>query len=141
MAIEQLDNLVKAKQLHIEPPDQAEFDGMVESAKLQLKDAKSSVISTSSQFLLAYGAAHALSLAALRWHGYRSQNRYIVFQSLVHALNMEPEEVRLLSDAHNRRNLAEYEGHVEVSGKLVESLVTITTELETLVTGLGPVPN
>jgi type I restriction enzyme M protein len=32
-----------------------------------------------SRFDLAYDAAHALSFAALRWHGYRSGNRYIVW--------------------------------------------------------------
>lgn len=141
MAIAQLENLVKVKQLHLEPPDQGEFDGMVESAKLQLNDARSAAISTGSQFLLAYGAAHALSLAELRWHGYRSQNHYVVFQSLTHTLEVEPEKIRLLSDAHNRRNLAEYEGHVEVSQKLVESLIAITCELEKLVSALGPVKN
>ena len=33
MTLEKLDNLVKIKQLKIEPPDQNEFDGLVNSAK------------------------------------------------------------------------------------------------------------
>ena len=33
MVLEKLDNLVKIKQLKKEPPDQNEFDGMVNSAK------------------------------------------------------------------------------------------------------------
>lgn len=36
-------------------------------------------LSEEGKFTLAYGAAHALVLAALRWHGYRSDNRYLVF--------------------------------------------------------------
>ena len=64
-----LDNLVKIGQLKHEPPDQAEFDGMVASAKARLKDAKLEGLSEDSQFSLAYGAAHALALAAMRWHG------------------------------------------------------------------------
>jgi hypothetical protein len=46
-----------------------------------------------SRFDLAYNAAHALCLAALRWHGYRPTNRYIVFQGLPHTLG--------LADAHS----------------------------------------
>lgn len=40
MTLENLDNLVKIKQLKAEPPDQNEFDGMVSSAKKRLKDAE-----------------------------------------------------------------------------------------------------
>jgi hypothetical protein len=36
-------------------------------------------LSADSQFFRAIGAAHALSLAAMRWHGYRSDSRYLVF--------------------------------------------------------------
>ena len=39
-------------------------------------------LSLDSRFDLAYNAAHAFSLAALRWHGYRSEHRYTVFQCL-----------------------------------------------------------
>jgi hypothetical protein len=45
-----------------------------------LKDAHHQGLSLESRFDLAYNAAHALCLAALRWHGYRSGNRFIVFQ-------------------------------------------------------------
>lgn len=37
-----------------------------------------------SRFDLAYIAAHAFALPTLRWHGYRSDNRYLIFQSLAH---------------------------------------------------------
>lgn len=89
MSLDKLDNLVKIGQLKKEPPDQQEFDGMVASAKVRLKDAKLIGLSEDSQFSLAYGAAHALSLAAMRWHGYRSDNRYLVFQCLEHTLGLE----------------------------------------------------
>jgi hypothetical protein len=61
------------------------------------------------RFDLAYNAAHALALAALRWHGYRSERRYIVFQCLTHTLNLSPEQWRVLDQAHRKRNVAEYE--------------------------------
>ena len=68
-----LDNLVRIGQLKAEPPAQTEFDGLVRSGLVRLTDAKNSALSLESRFDLAYNAAHALSLAALRWHGYRSE--------------------------------------------------------------------
>lgn len=46
-----------------------------------------------------YNAAHALCLAALRWHGYRSGNRYIVFQLVPHTLDLGPAVWRVLAKA------------------------------------------
>ncbi len=71
-----LDNLVRINQLNTEPPDQTAIDGMLNAATAKLQDAQIAGLSKDSQFTLAYGAAHALSLAALRWHGYRSDKRY-----------------------------------------------------------------
>ena len=45
-------------------------------------------LSFSSRFDLAYNAAHALGLTALRRQGYSSDKRYLVFQCLVHTLDM-----------------------------------------------------
>ncbi|MFK5913650.1 MAG: hypothetical protein QM484_04675 [Woeseiaceae bacterium] len=66
MTLENLDNLVKIKQLKVEPPDQSEFDGMVNSAKRRLLDSQIGALSEEGQFSLAYGAAHALALAVMR---------------------------------------------------------------------------
>ena len=96
MPSDKLDNLVKVGSLKKEPPDQQEFNGMVSSAKARLRDAKLTGLSEDSQFSLAYGAAHALSLAAMRWHGYRSDNRYLVFQCLEHTLGLETVKWRVL---------------------------------------------
>jgi hypothetical protein len=74
-----LDNLVKAKQLKIEPFDENEFNGLLRSGKARLKDASNPALELESRFLLAYNAAHSFALAALRSHGYRADNRYIVF--------------------------------------------------------------
>ncbi len=69
-----LDNLVCIGQLKAEPPAQAEFDGLIRSGCVRLEDAQNVSLSLESRFDLAYNAADALSLAALRWHGYRSEN-------------------------------------------------------------------
>jgi hypothetical protein len=75
MSLEHLENLKKIGKLQSEAPDQAEFNGLLESAKRRLKDATVEEVSDEGRFLSAYGAAHALSVAAMRWHGYRSSER------------------------------------------------------------------
>ena len=139
MTLEKLDNLVKIKELKSEPPDQNEFDGMVMSAKRRLQDAQVEGLSEDGQFSLAYGAAHALSLAAMRWHGYRSDNRYLVFQCLQHTVKLENAKWRVLDKCHKQRNLAEYEGHLEVTPELLQELINITKELLNSVESLGAV--
>ena len=139
MTLENLDNLVKINQLKLESPDQIELDGMLNSAQRRLQDSQVEGLSEEGQFSLAYAAAHALALAALRWHGYRSDNRYLVFQCLQHTLGLENEKWRVLDKCHKQRNLAEYEGHLEITPQLLHELIMITKELLTLVAGLGPV--
>lgn len=114
---------------------------MVATAKRCLMDAKIKGISKEGKFTFAYGAAHAISLAAMRWHGYRSDNRYLVFQCLQHTLGLESIKCRVLDQCHRVRNVAEYEGHLEISPQLLKELCVITEELVTLVEALGPVPS
>jgi len=76
-----------------------------------------------SRFDLAYNAAHAASLSALRAHGYRSENRYLVFQCLEHTLGFKPEQWLLLDQAHKKRNLAEYYDDLDVTESFVEELI------------------
>ena len=139
MTLENLDNLVKIKQLKVEPPDQNEFDGMVSSAKRRLQDAEVEAVSEEGRFLSAYGAAHVLSVAAIRWYGYRSDNRYLVFQCLEHTVGFEKVKWRLLAKCHNQRNLAEYEGHLEITPQLLKELIEVTQDLLVLVEGLGAI--
>lgn len=111
------------KALAREPADAAETAGLLRSGRARLEDARNTALSPESRFDLAYNAAHALSLAALRRHGYRARHRYIVFQLLPHTLDLGPEVWRVLAKAHDRRNLAEYEGHVDVDERLLRDLI------------------
>src|SRR5262245_55240984 len=70
-----------------------------------LHDALPILLSLDSRFDLAYNAAHAFSLAALRWHGYRSEHRYTVFQCLEHTVKLAAEQWRVLDQAHRQRNV------------------------------------
>jgi hypothetical protein len=114
MGKQELDNLVQIGRLKTELPSRAEFEGMLASARVRLADSQNESIDPDSQFDLAYGAAHRLALAALRLHGYRSDNRITVFQTLVHTLGTDSADVQIFLRAHNERNLAEYEGRMEI---------------------------
>jgi len=139
MPLPPLDNLVRIGQLKAEPPAQAELDGLIRSGRVRLTDAANVTLNLESRFDLAYNAAHALSLAALRWHGYRSENRFQVFQCLTHTLGLEAAQWRVLDQAHRKRNLAEYEGDLDVDEALVEALIRVTEAVARGVTALGPV--
>ena len=105
MSSKELDNLVKTGVLKPEPGDQKEFDGLLDSGRKRLTDAEKIGLTPESRFDLAYNAAHALSLAALRWHGYRpARQRFVVFQALTHTLRLKPETWRVLDKCHNTRN-------------------------------------
>ncbi len=120
-----LDNLTgHGRPLSIEPPDPDEFAGLIHSGLARLQDAKVESLSLEGRFDLVYNAAHALCLAALRWHGYRPQHRYIVFQLLPHTLNLGPEVWRVLAKGHDIRNLGEYEGILNVDDRIVTDLIT-----------------
>jgi hypothetical protein len=93
MPIDKLENLVRIRQLKAEPATEEEIAGLLRSGKVRLEDAKNANLSQESRFDLAYNAAHALSLAALRHAGYR--------------------------------NLAEYEGDIDVDDQLLEALIRV----------------
>lgn len=82
---------------------------MIQSGLARLRDSRNHALAPESRFDLAYNAAHALCLAALRRCGYRAKHRYIVFQSLPHTLGLGPEVWRVLDKCHQIRNVAEYE--------------------------------
>ena len=90
--------------LRKEAPDAKEFAGLKQSGLRRLADAENQANSRESRFDLAYNAAHALRLAALRRSGYRATNRYIVFQVLPHTLGVGPEVWRVLARCHDLRN-------------------------------------
>ena len=124
--------------LQPEPPDAAEFAGLVKSGVTRLVDAERSENALESRFDLAYNAAHALCLAALRHAGYRSSKRYIVFQVLPHTLGLGPEVWRVLDRAHNERNRSEYEGDLTVDDRLLADVIKACHSVLTAVRRLPP---
>lgn len=119
-----LDNLCgPGKPLRREPSDDQETQGLLRTGRMRLKDATNASLAIESRFDLAYNAAHALCLAALRRKGYRASQRYIVFQVLPETLGLGPEVWRVLDKCHNTRNLGEYEGLLDVDERLVTDLI------------------
>ena len=106
-----------------EPVDRDEFIGLRASGIVRLADASNASLSLESKFDLAYNAAHTLSLAALRWHGYRAKYRYIVFQVLPRTLGVGPEVWRILAKGHDTRNLGEYEGNLNLDERFITDLI------------------
>lgn len=134
-----LENLQRSGGLKAEPPDRKECDGLMRSARDRLKDASTPQLSFASRFDLAYNAAHAIALTALRLQGYRSDKRYLVFQCLIHTLGASKVQVRLLALCHERRNLAEYEGYMDedeaLLGQLMEGATAMLSRVDDLLAG------
>ena len=143
MANEHLDNLTARGLLKTEAPTRDEVSGLIRSGTARLADAKNAELSLESRFDLAYNAAHALSLVALRIAGFRARNRYLVFQCLEHTVGLPNENWRVLDQAHRKRNLAEYEGVVDVEENLVEALIRAAEEVASRVAQIheGPKPD
>ena len=98
-------------------------------ARTRLADARLPGVSPEGRFISAYNAAHAASLAALRWRGYRSENRHTVFQCLGHTLDWPAFRWRVLHAAHQKRNLAEYEGFLELEESTIVELCSLAGDL------------
>jgi len=130
MSQRELDNLVRIGKLKMERPAKSELEGLLRSGRSRLTDAERSDLSLESRFDLGYNAAHALALAALRLRGYRSESRYLVFQCLQHTVELPNEQWRMLDQAHRKRNLAEYEGEVDVDEQLIEAMLRVAREIE-----------
>jgi hypothetical protein len=97
MTSSELENLVGIGKLKREPASAREYDGLVRSGEARLADARNEDLSLDSRFDLAYNAAHALALAALRRQGYRSENRVLVFQLLTSTLGLPSVVWRVLA--------------------------------------------
>jgi hypothetical protein len=140
MSSAELDNLVRAGKLKREQPSRKELETLRGSGERRLGDAERNDLSFDSRLDLAYNAAHALGLFALRRMGYRSDNRYLVFQTLPHTAGMPAATWRVLAKAHERRNTAEYEGRLEHDERLLADLLNAARALREAV-GRMPLPD
>ena len=129
MPLPELENLARIGQLQPFPASDREIATLLKSGRSRLADARNVQLSLESRFDLAYNAAHALALAALRRAGYRSSNRFVVFQVLPSTAGMPAATWRVMAKAHDQRNLFEYEGGGEVDERLLSDLIAATQQL------------
>lgn len=135
-----LKNLARIGKLAAEPGTPGEIEGLLASGSERLTDAHNETLALSSRFDLAYNAAHAFSLAALRWHGYRSDSRYVVFQALPHTLGLPAAVWRVIAKAHEVRNVAEYEGRFDADATLLRNLIEAAEAVRAAVAALPALP-
>lgn len=124
--------------LKAEAPDAKEFAGLLRSGRTRLNDAQASGLAPESRFDLGYNAAYAFCLAALRWHGYRPADRYIVFQLLPHTLGLGPSIWRVLDKCHEIRNRVEYKGEPRIDARIVDDLLVACRAVAAKVEELAP---
>jgi hypothetical protein len=137
MTSSELDNLVSTGKLKRQAFSQVEFDSLVQAGEARLRDAANGLLSLESRFDLAYNASHSFALAALRWHGYRSDQRYLVFQTVEHTLGLAPSVWRILDKSHRVRNLADYEGQMQITQRLLEDLLRAAESVHMALRGLS----
>jgi hypothetical protein len=65
--------------------------------------------------------------------GYRSDNRYLVFQALAHTTDLALPSRRVLAKAHERRNAIEYQGSIERDERLLAELIGAARALREIV--------
>jgi len=138
MTSPELENLARIGKLKREPPSARELEGLLRSGEARLADAANPTLAPESRFDLAYNAAHALALAALRRLGYRSENRYLVFQTLPHTLGLPAATWRVLAKCHERRNRSEYEGLFDMDDRLLSDLIDAVRVLLAALRALQP---
>ncbi|NLP06316.1 hypothetical protein GX411_10255 [Candidatus Fermentibacteria bacterium] len=125
MSSNPLDKLVDIGILKAEPVAHDEYEGLVRSGRMRLVDASNENLAFESRFDLAYNGAFSLALAALRRHGYRPGNRYVVFQALPHTLGLGPDVWATLAECRRRRNASEYEGYLDTDKQLLSDLISV----------------
>lgn len=70
--------------------------------------------------------------------GYRSGNRYVVFQVLPHTLGPVPEVRCVLAKCHEIRNAGEFEGDLQIDQRIVTDLIAACSAVRTKVEALKP---
>lgn len=133
-----LGHLVERKQLHREPAAAEEVQGLLASASDFLRDASRPENSEATRFNVAYEAAHALGLAALRARDLRPAqgpgHRAIVF-AVLDATSRAPDGVCVpLMKAHEKRNKLTYDGLTTFSRVELAELVACVGQLMEIVT-------
>ena len=124
-----LQRLAQGGELERLPPSRSQFVTLVRMGRALLEDAAREALSLEGRFSLVYGAAQALSAAALRSQGYRSMNRATTFECLPETAGLSHVQSRVLEICHDRRVRAERDGLLEVDERLVGEAADVARKL------------
>jgi hypothetical protein len=128
----ELENLVKRGDLAKSRWPDEKVRLLRSRGRTRLKDAANTELSLDGRFDLAYNGAHALALAALHEAGYAPENRFIVFQVLIHTTALDPVKVRVLDKAHRERNAFEYQAEGAITERFVAEIIEAAKALAAL---------
>jgi hypothetical protein len=124
-----LQRLAQGGELEVLPPSRSQFVTLVRMGRALLEDARRESLSLEGRFSLVYGAAQALSAAALRSRGYRTGNRAAAFECLPETAGLTHVQSRVLEICHDRRVRAERDGLLEVDERLVGEAADVAQKL------------
>ena len=123
-----LENLTRSGQLrkHEATPDEIRYH--IGRARNLLEDARKKTNSLDGRFNNAYGAGHALLMAAIKMRGYRPADakghRLILYQLINRLLPAAAAAKSILEYVHGLRNRSEYDGDpIDVTQGLVDDLI------------------
>jgi hypothetical protein len=127
MASSNLENLVKLHKLEIHPPQKAEIEGHLQTAKDLLKTARLPGVPASARFLNLYEAAHAVALAGVKLAGYRSKdgegNRQTALSLIEQTLAVRKGVAAAFTEANRLRINSLYHGsEVDPPDAMIEML-------------------
>jgi uncharacterized protein (UPF0332 family) len=109
-----LKNLEKIGQLERHETNAEQMHRLLSSARRCLEDATQEAIYPESRLDAAYRAITHLSMTALWANGYRPSSRsghhMTMIQSLVHSVDLNPDEMRVLDAFRVKRNAINYTG-------------------------------
>jgi hypothetical protein len=124
-----LDRFLKAKRLVKARPIPADIQGLLEMAHQELEDAqraRAGGLSCDARYVFAYGAALALSAAAVRASGYRTRGQghhETLFKVLPILVPQEAKASREFDRARSKRNKITYERPKQASDKEAQELL------------------
>jgi len=110
-----LQNLLRINRLAEHETDPEQFGKMLAAADRYLNDARQETVSLETQFVSAYRAVIQYSMLALWTNGYRPSksspgHHQTMIQSLVHSVDLDPDQMMLLDTFRAKRNAIDYSG-------------------------------
>jgi hypothetical protein len=109
----------------------AEIDQLLAVFDRDIADAKITDLSTDRRFIMAYGSALSIGIAALAVCGYRAViegHHYWTIQSLAFTLGTDLKTVEKLNKFRRKRNIADYERIGMASEKEVREMLDLANK-------------